>query len=240
MLQHVVDFFVVVEADATFQNADRAYVLKGLIRDDPVLRDFADRILVVEHASPRDEDAWKNEYAQRKAIKDGRRRVREFCVSRPLGILTGDVDEVPRPESVWPAIQWARKCDAVRMGMRMFVYSSKYKCQDDWHGTRAVFVEAGKRIPDMQHVRVLRHTHRSPLLPNSGWHLSSFGPPEQVERKLRAFSHTELRHVADTDIAAMIEGGEFIDKRHGKLSLATAEEVGDLPRIPESLTFTPV
>lgn len=175
-LDEVVDRFIVVEADVSFQGAR-----KPLNYADNADRfaAWADKISYVKVTDmPHGVSAWEREYHQRRAISRGL----EDASLDDLVVVT-DVDEIPRPEVL---VRLADESTGpVALRMEMYYYFANLLISRSWDRPRAA------RWRDVRDAQALRHMTGLPVIENAGWHFSYFMDQDGIRRKLASFSHVE-------------------------------------------------
>lgn len=232
-LRDVVDGFVVVEAQQTHSGQEKALTFELPSTKGPPV--YACDVSLPDPGMPGIPATRRREMYQRNAIA--------AFASRHLGplentiLLISDCDEIPNPAVVATLKQRGlQDGEIVIFQQSFFYYNLNTRAAQLWNGTRAA------RWAD---VRALSpHVVRYGLggtgdglyprylgAPNAGWHLSYFGGPEQVKRKMESFLHQELVTAENTDpatIAARIQSGTDIwgrpDNGHG-FSLGPALDV---------------
>jgi len=120
-------------------------------------------------------------------------------------LIIGCVDEIPRSSAI-------KQCSLSFLEMDMFWYQvSNYVGK--WKHPRIGFVREFQEFG----VDGVRHMPDLPVIPNAGWHFSSFGGPEMVRQKLRSFSHASMERYQEcvqmTDselVAEFAAGGDFL------------------------------
>lgn len=190
-LEHVVDWFVVVEAAETFQGGKRD---TSEIKHPKVLHVIADLP---------SGDAWTREAAQREQIRDGL----DMLHAGPYDtIVLSDVDEI------WsPSVPVSRLPGPFSiLELRMYVYNFGFQHPDPWPGPVVCKVKdlPPASLGTFQALRSVRLHPKPHRVPNAGWHLSWFGGSDARTRKLRSFSHTEFAHV---DMDGRADRGVHID-----------------------------
>jgi beta-1,4-mannosyl-glycoprotein beta-1,4-N-acetylglucosaminyltransferase len=137
---------------------------------------------------------WFKEHLSRELMK------RTFVdASDDTVVLVSDVDEIPTPEAVHRAIELIGQHPQVIVSipMRDFVGSVACDTGKNWEGTFAMTKHLAVQTT-LSMVRTLdastgRRTYPGTVLSSpGGWHFSSFGGRDTVERKIRAWGHQEL------------------------------------------------
>lgn len=187
-LQHIVDMFVVVEANITHRGKPRDPVLKPLL-DTDTFAPYKHKILYQFVELVPSEDAWVNENAHRRAIGD---IVRSHIMPKIqegqllVGALS-DMDELVRPRVFADFIKTARLPKYRRAcEQRMYFYNFCTLQQVPWNGTILFTGDPG----DTQTLRDYRN--RFCVIKDAGWHMSYFMSPEKIDLKLRSFCHAEF------------------------------------------------
>ena len=149
------------------------------------------------HASP-----WARENAQRNAVMEGLHEARPDDV-----VMVSDIDEIPSQDGLNRAVEALQKHCAVVLCQKMYNYDRKWEDPRGWRGT-VVTTYAHLATVSPQILRDQRET--LPRIDNAGEHLSWFGGPEEISRKLASFAHTEYSAMAgDLDgIRERVAAGE--------------------------------
>lgn len=208
-LNPYVSFFVLVEATKTFTGRPKPlYFAESRNRFAP----FLDRIIhVVVDDMPPGNDPWQAESYQRDAIGRG------LVDATPNDlILVSDVDEIPKPQVLAPALAGADRAITIfskqehnfRLDLRVSGLLER------WGGPRMIarrFFRSGQKLRQVRGVKsrtmpsflealswqidTFHHYGawlRRELCPNGAWHFSFVMDDEEIPTKLTAFSHTEL------------------------------------------------
>lgn len=230
-LADVVDVFVLVEACETFTGEFKR-VQWNPFSKDPRFAEFLPRIWEwPARTSLSARNAWERESYHRNTIGDA---LREFGAQPDDLILVSDVDEIPRAESVRFAADLIQGGEQ-RVAFRQDVYFYHPQCLNllTWYGTRAT---AYRNLGSPQSMRATEYTNGSEaVIVEGGWHFSYFMDTAAIQRKLAAYSHTEVNqppyNTAENIEAAMREcrslvptdGQRFRRVEHG------GENAPDLP-----------
>jgi hypothetical protein len=189
-----VDQFVLVEANRTFQNSEKPFYFLDQF-DDPRWDKFRDKILVgpVDNM-PADTDTWGRERHQRDAIA---RFVRSADYSDI--IMIGDVDEIPRIET----IQALRESTQSIWGFRMPLFNFKFNYMmytQDYYTVWSGAIRKGL-LNSPEDFRRMRHTlnlcpynfkdDNVQIVEHAGWHFTYLGKEEFARSKIQSFAHNE-------------------------------------------------
>ena len=176
-LRHVVDRFIVVEADTTHSGQPKPYHLSEL--REAGNWPFNVDLSVYRARLPRPEpNRWFPEGMQRNAISAALLETRAQPEDQ---ILISDVDEIPDPRNVQH--QGAHR-------MRSQVYWLNAVFPQPWVGT----VSYNYRIFLETTPTTLRFAGRAGRLPlvDGGWHFTYAGGTERIRQKVHAFAHQEF------------------------------------------------
>ena len=177
ILEGVVDRFVVVESDVTFQGeAKPLHYLNNTYR----YTRWADNILHVAVTDmPACDTAWDRERYQRRAIMRGL----DGAADDDL-VVIADIDEIPRPEVLLRLADELTTPVALRMSM--YYYFANLMVRPTWDLPKAA------RRRDVHDAQELRTARGLPIVERAGWHFSYFMDREGIRRKLASFSHVEF------------------------------------------------
>ena len=181
-LGEVVDRFVICEAPFTFRGDPKPLYFAA---EAERFAAWSDRLRVIALPGPPATDAWANEGAQRSFLASALAE----CAPGDV-ILIGDVDEIPDPRLLAQTPAPGRIIAHHMVLMRGYANRADNGGAPAWYGTRAL------RAGDLAAFGTLNDVRYHPVgdcdVVTGGWHFSSFGGGEVMERKLRSFSHAEL------------------------------------------------
>lgn len=205
-LDGVVDKFVLVEADRTFQNTPKPFIFEenkqrfGKFLDKIIhikLTRYPTFIPLLNPFSP-----WKLETYQRNSIQKGLKDCRPDDI-----VMISDVDEIPRA-SVIKHYKTSGIEEIFGMRMDMFMYYFNHKLIFDG-GSQMDRLESKKGIWHCLVMAPFRLLHQTPnkmrrtvmrtvrkgakyrIIPHAGWHFTYMGGFEMIVKKLESFSHSE-------------------------------------------------
>jgi beta-1,4-mannosyl-glycoprotein beta-1,4-N-acetylglucosaminyltransferase len=205
-LDGVVDKFVLVEADRTFQNTPKPFIFD---ENKERFSSFLHKIIhiklteyprffpIINPFSP-----WKLEFYQRDAMLKGLVN----CEPNDL-VMLSDVDEIPNPEVIKKQIQQG-VTEIYGLKTDMFMYFLNNKLifdggsnmteeeaeQGIWHCTALLPYKLLVKKPHKIRKTIMRTKRRGvvyPIIPNAGWHFTYIGGAKKIVEKLESFSHTE-------------------------------------------------
>lgn len=247
-LDDVVDKFVLVEANKTFQYKPKPFIFdenkerfsKFLHKIIHIkLTEYPLFIPVINPFSP-----WKIEYFQRNSILKGLVNCKPDDI-----ILISDVDEIPRAEVLREKIaQGVSKIYGLKMDMFMYFFDNRLIFDGGsnmdkeeskngiWHCTVLLPYKLLKKKPFKIRKIIMRTKRKGEvyeILPNAGWHFTYIGGVEKIVEKIEAFSHTEynLEEFKDEkNIIKLIKNGKDLFGRDLEFEI-----VGTHYRFPEFL-----
>ncbi|BAT22053.1 hypothetical protein AR679_gp027 [Yellowstone lake phycodnavirus 1] len=208
LLDEYVDQFVLVEAEVNHVGGEKPlYFKENSERFSKWLHKIR-YVLVTKEVAPTDKNPWSREKFQREAILAGVQDAPGDAL-----IMISDVDEIPDmakvPFEKMPA-------GVISIHMYMFNYSFDYMFVDEhWVGTVITTLDLARKW-SVNYFRDERW--KFPVLPEAGWHLSSFGDEKMVLNKLKTFAHAlddnDHRHLqTEENIKEWIKEGKFVDGR---------------------------
>jgi len=199
-----VDYFVIAEADYTFQGNPKPLYFH---ENRHLFHSFDSKIIWVPvrtgqtHAwSP-----WEREAYQRRAIRKHfmRMNMESQCATPSPGpddfILLGDVDEIPDLE--YP--KWRELAETAQSSSVAWIMDMTYYWVDlwisKWYGTAGMKLgEIDQRLNgDFQKLRDYRGSTFHKFV--GGWHFSFLGGVDAIQEKIKAFSHSEYLSAADEE-----------------------------------------
>ncbi|MDP1864012.1 MAG: hypothetical protein Q8K52_08915 [Thiobacillus sp.] len=187
--------------------ANLPYVADPQSRDDLILNSIYEHIDACPHFDKHKEFWWGNDFYQRECIR------RALAVAGPAQddlILLSDVDEIPNPEVVGKIKEEIFPTSLVCLQQHEFCYYFNYYHNSNWVGTCA-FLYGGFSDASLNAIRfsTKRDEGFSPeIMDNGGWHFTSIGSVEAIQKKIRSWGHREL------NTAAVLNRVEY-NVRHG-------------------------
>jgi beta-1,4-mannosyl-glycoprotein beta-1,4-N-acetylglucosaminyltransferase len=126
-------------------------------------------------------------------------------------ILTSDADEIIKPEVIEKINEWFDSNNHYVAQGPVYYYYLNLLCEPQWMGTRICTMKMLKSMS----VDKLRQSHQDSFkIENGGWSWSFFGGPDSIRSKLDAYAHQELNLPIYRDsIEEKIENGEDLFDR---------------------------
>jgi len=233
-LWDVVDYFVLVESNLTFQKKHKPLYFE---KNKKRFEDYSEKIIhvVIDDPVTNYGEIPAEEY-QRNGI------LRGLLNSKPWDrILVSDLDEIPNPASV----KIAKTCgNQVLFEQPLYYYYVDYKCAqlEELPWTVMVSYENIKTPQEIRNsvvkiqAKILGGGENfigegTTLLKNAGWHFSYLGGIQSIIEKIEAFSHSEFntnefKHIPG--IEAAIKNGKDLFGR--KLDFNRQSNLAYLPK----------
>ncbi len=200
ILDPVVDYFVVCEANETHSGKKRPFCLpSNMDRFKP----FFNKLIYVPvyGLSAPGRGSWDRERYQRSRIAEG------LKLALPSDfVIVGDCDEIVHPDAVQQFKQSGQ--DAAIFEMNMYYYNLTTRVDMGWGiGIMRHGMELDPNRIRTGQGRTLAH------IPHGGWHFSYFGGAQAIVEKVDAFMHH-----ADPVIADMPRNANFVQNKIDDMS----------------------
>ncbi len=207
-LANVVDYFMIAEGEQTMSGVSKPrHLWNDLQNGDPVVSQFADRIIYVDVPNTTTSTGWDREWFQRQMIPGS---FSEYNISDDDVVILADCDEIPRPELVRLVSESVLPRGAVvRAMMHFFYYTFFWECPFLWEiriVSASLFGNVARPVGgEIHEARTksnrdvsfgdLRRGSRVDVFVrnNGGWHCSWCFSLDEIIRKWRA--HTEYESV---------------------------------------------
>ena len=222
----LVDHFVIVEANTTFQNQPKDLLLK---QNWARFSQWHDKMRLVTVEDMPGGDPWANERHQRDAIMRGL----ADADARDI-VIIGDVDELLHRNTINYMRDNEHEIYAFRMPLFNFKFNYMLVTQDVYQVWPAAIRYAALDTPE--NFRRERHAlnsfpanFRSPelaLIEHAGWHFTYFGNEDFARNKLASFAHAESNRpeiLNQLDIEDSINNGVGIIRTNTDYRFAAVE-----------------
>ncbi|SNS23592.1 Glycosyltransferase, GT2 family [Noviherbaspirillum humi] len=206
VLDKHVDYFVLVEATETFQGAPKP--LHFADNKDRFSKFLHKIVYVVVDDMPRGAAPFDREYHQRDCI------LRGLLNCRPDDfVLLSDVDEIPNPERIPATLQDGLP---IVFEQPLFYYKLNRKCVQmeslPWsvlthYGNLGQPSQLRRTVVKLQSEILSRKviTDGFQIIKDGGWHFSYLGSPENIVKKIEAFSHAEYNRPEFKNIGTLAD-----------------------------------
>jgi beta-1,4-mannosyl-glycoprotein beta-1,4-N-acetylglucosaminyltransferase len=209
-LNDVVDYFVLVEGEKTFQYQDKI-LFYDENKDNENLVKFKDKIIHLKvPSSDFTSDSWVNEAMSFNYIRHGLINANENDI-----IILSALDEIPKPSTLnrlkdgslnSPKFLW--------QNVYFYFFNTRFKHgQIDWIGSVVLpkFClgwDIYQAFDQRHKLYQFLNTASKPesVVADGGWHFSFVGDSKFIIDKLNTFAHTEHKHLSEHDIQSFIDG----------------------------------
>lgn len=178
LLDPVVDRFVIVEADRTFQGSPKPL---HFLDNRTSFEGWEHKIThVVVRDLPATDARWERERHQRRAILRGLAEAGKDDI-----VIVSDVDEMPDPDAV-RRLHTLQLHPHVALDMQFLNYCVDLEGRTRWRRAKVCLM---RDLVDPEALRNARPPE--PVMEHAGWHLSWLLPEQVAIPKLESYSHTE-------------------------------------------------
>lgn len=255
LLNNVVDYFVIVEADHTYKGEPKKFNFEEQAKRFDAYKEKILYIKVTDMPLPvyDEKDGWKMEFFQRNCIMRGLSN----CNAKDIIILS-DVDEIPNPDVILAAkkskIKPSFRFPEYSFRKRILLYLKwffrikilsigdplgKYPLVCEQHlfyyflnyrsrsSWNGSILTRYKNFHDPQQIRERRN--RYPRIPKGGWHFSYLGGIDRVIQKLKSINEGELTDHSEEYVRSCITEGKDLYGRIGDeftYDLISPNEIG--------------
>jgi len=194
LYEHV-DYFVLVEANKTFQNKEKPFIYQS---NKEKFLQWQDKIIhIIVDDMPDSNNAWARETHQRNAILNG------ISTADPEDIIIiSDCDEIIRSN----VIKELRSSTQMAFALRMPLFNFKFNYMRIAPGQYDVWAMAARKSvmenisPDLlrnsrfaySNWPLNAQTQEVKMIEHAGWHFGYLGDVEYLRDKAQSFSHTEV------------------------------------------------
>ena len=165
---------------------------------------FKNKIVhIVCEPFPKHINAWERQAIQREKILNG---IKNITKEDDL-ILYSDPDEIPDPKILKKIKETSLNEKYIIFLQKLYFYKFNLQTNDllcNWEGTKGCLKKNLKSIDFMRHkvkkkninYNIFRFDKEKSIqvIDNAGWHFSYLLTPEQIQRKIKTFAHTEFNH----------------------------------------------
>jgi beta-1,4-mannosyl-glycoprotein beta-1,4-N-acetylglucosaminyltransferase len=216
-MKNFVDKFFVCEINITYQSSSSEFYSKNFIENYPIAKELISegRLEFVSLELQPNVNYMEVERNHRTNFSGW---VKENIKEDYVGIFS-DCDEIVSEDVVnfiETVNQFESNSTIVRsLQMLMFYFAADNCSHEQQWGNPKIF---HKRYLEGGDFQMLRDHDRTDIIPNMGWHFSSFGGIQQVIDKIQSFSHTEFNDKMHTTLDQMHERirnrQDYLDRKH--------------------------
>jgi beta-1,4-mannosyl-glycoprotein beta-1,4-N-acetylglucosaminyltransferase len=182
-LYDVVDKFVIVEAEETFSGIEKPLYLTEVLNKR--YSQYADKIEIIRVPKKEFGGAWDREYFQKNHIS--KQGLSFLNLSDDDLILFADADEIPRASAITDMVNNGYDHNGEGLGGPCFYYKLNVLTSEYSYRPKAM---SYKNFTNHTEQRYATH----PIRPDAGWHFSYLKTPENIKKKIEAFSHQEFNN----------------------------------------------
>ncbi len=198
VLNDVVDYFVIVEANQTHAGKQKElYFNNNKERFD----NFKDKIIHIVVDLPhvgniniQNNEQWVNEKYQRNCISLGLNKIE---LNDNDIIIIGDLDEIADPQLLSDIKKYNLNLSIHTLEMDFYYYNLNNRQINKWYFSKILSYKIYKELNIT--CDNIRFSNCSKL-EKGGWHLSYFGSAEFIKNKIQQFSHQEYNNEKYTNI----------------------------------------
>jgi beta-1,4-mannosyl-glycoprotein beta-1,4-N-acetylglucosaminyltransferase len=198
LLNDVVDYFILVEANQTFVGKPKPLFYN---ENKHLFEKFNKKIIHIIVDLPFDNnkiniangDQWTNEHFQRNGISQGIDKI--TLLDQDL-IIISDVDEIPDPNTLKKLKNDKIDIEIKCLELDLYYYNLNSKIHYQWSLPKILSYKKYKELnTTCENIRKSWAEH----ILQGGWHLSYFGDFNFIKNKLENFSHQELNIASYTN-----------------------------------------
>ena len=194
-LYDVVDKFIIVESAETFTGIPKPYLLSECLEER--YPDYADKVEIIKVPTKHFNDQWDRETYQKNFIC--KENISHLNLNDDDIILLSDADEIPKRNFII-SISAPNNNYFIKTGAGIGGNTYYYK----FNGLTNEFSHRPKVISYKYFNNFFAHRFTSPIpmYADSGWHFSYIKSPENIQKKIQAFSHQEFNyeHITNIDV----------------------------------------
>jgi beta-1,4-mannosyl-glycoprotein beta-1,4-N-acetylglucosaminyltransferase len=175
-------------------------------------------------------EVWKNEYHQRNCIHCGIQRI-ELELSNSDYVMISDVDEIPDPDTLVEI----RKSNISygTLEQDMYYYNLLNRKESKWTLAKIVRFDIYRTLLNSKPQNCRIYYSDKDIIKKGGWHMSYFGTINDIQNKIREFSHQEFNTDINVDTEVLRrridQGTDVFDRKNEKLIYVPIRENEYLP-----------
>lgn len=201
VLNDVVDYFVIVEANQTFVGKQKELYFNNNKQRFDKFKDKIIHIIVdlpyIGNINVYNNEQWVNERHQRNCIAIG---IDKIKLNENDLIIIADLDEIPDPKLLQYYKQTNKELHINRLEQDFYYYNLNNRHYNKWYLSKILSYNSYKILStNCDNIR----NFNCPNLERGGWHLSYFGSAEFIKNKIEQFSHQEYNNERYTNIKSI-------------------------------------
>lgn len=194
LLNDIVDYFVIVEANHTFAGNkkilyyhENKYLFKRF--ESKIIHIIIDMPYIYPNINYNVNEQWLNEYHQRNSINLA---FNKLILNKQDLIIISDLDEIIKPDTLVKLKNGIIEVNDGGFSLLQDVYYYNINTKQDELTNSCKIVTYEKYITTTP--QEIRCSNPFPNLADGGWHLSYFGDKTFIKNKIKEFSHQELNN----------------------------------------------
>ena len=227
-LYDLVDNFFIVESAETFTGIPKPFYLSECLQER--YPQYADKVVIIKVPVSNWDFQWDREGYQKNHIS--RENLSILNLEDDDIILFSDVDEIPKRNFILTIVENGFIETGAGIGGKTYYYKFNALTNEWSHRPRVV---SYKYFTDFF---ICRHDESLPVYREAGWHFSYIKSPEDIRKKIQAFSHQEFKHehiINVESIKTKVDSLDDLFSRPG-ITLTKVEITDDFPEyIKENL-----
>lgn len=227
-LWEAVDFFILIEGSHTHTGNQKPFYFK---ENESTFLKYKSKLISRQVALPPDGKepwfGWGREIIQRAYINH---TLAELGLQDDDTVLSGDVDEIPRLESV---LEYMNRTDICCLEETNYHYNLNTKLEAPTLDPKIFRYKAVKEV-GVADLRYYHHAHKVHVLKDAGWHLSFMGGTDRIIEKMKAYAHYDIRdpktefYTSRENVEASVLGRKSLFQRDD-VKYRKPEDHDDLP-----------
>ena len=200
-LKDVVDKFIIVEGNITFQHDPKPYYFND---ESYRFYEFKDQIINIKCTGLPTASTWDTEFSQREIIFH---YLSKICNDDDI-IIIENADEIARASAVLRYLDSPSK-RLMSLQQSHYYYYLNCMAQPFWCWPKIMPFHVLKERGNIR--EVTKEPDEPDVLYRAGWHFSYLGGAKKVVEKLRSFAHKELKETSEEYLQKCIrEGNSFL------------------------------
>jgi beta-1,4-mannosyl-glycoprotein beta-1,4-N-acetylglucosaminyltransferase len=184
-LNDVVDYFVLVEGQRTWQNANKSCIFN---ENKNKFKKFIDKIIKIEVPINKfTNNSWENEKISFNHISDGL-----TLASQDDVIILSPIDEIPKANVVKAILESNEFPKCILINFYQYYLNTRFDCCGSkyWHGPYIAKLHQLNKSHLYEFIKKRKNTAHV----NGGWHFTFLGNKDDVYTKTTSYAHTEFNH----------------------------------------------
>ena len=183
----IVDYFILVESSVTFSGIKKDFIFE---QNKDMFKLYLDKIIHIQvHDTPNTDNPWEREIFQRDCILRG---INTLQLKDNDIVFITDCDEIISKKLLMYVKTHNLTYNMYSLDMDVYYYDFIYKSNEKWTSKVKLLkykILSGKKSKVTP--TIVRYTKTIVFPIKGGWHFTFFGGVNNIQEKLRGFSHQE-------------------------------------------------